>query len=108
MDMTDTIMTSMLDLKCSNTNKIIKVVDLKSDPVVLHNWGVDRSEMAAGYFEWDANFRRFDFVLNKLLSICLDISNACVPDDYDLFRTSPRLLTKEELEQHKDILYNNN
>lgn len=105
MDMTDTIMTSMLNLQCSNTNQQIKVADMKSDPVVLHDWGSNHEPICAGYFEWDTQERRYDFVCNNLLSICLGIEDASAPqDNYDLFRTSPRLLTEEELEQHKDIL----
>lgn len=83
----------MLNLNCAETNKMIRAGEV----VKLFNWGTQRLVIGYGKYDWDENERAFTLIMNETLNNYFGLDNSGIDDRYDLFRTSPEKLTKEEL-----------
>lgn len=91
---TKTTLTQLLNLTCTATNKVIEVEEV----VKLHNWGVRSGDQVLGYgsFVWNESQREFDLIPCRELNDHYELENSLDFDRYDIFRTSPEKLNKEE------------
>lgn len=87
------IKTQLLNLKCSSCQQTIEEGEL----VAIHNWGVSNEVINYGRFTWDEHERKFSFESDSFVNIIFDKDKSIDIDSYDLFRTTPRKLTEQEL-----------
>ena len=82
----------IINLKCSSCQQIIEEGEL----VDIHNWGVNEV-INYGRRVWIKRKFSFLFIPRNFVNIIFDKDKSIDIDSYDLFRTTPRKLTEQEL-----------
>lgn len=87
-------LTELLNLRCAETDNVIE----NGEVVRLYNWGRTRYLLGYGAYVWDKQEKGFILQMNETLNRYYGHENYGIDDRYDLFRTTPEKLNKEELE----------